>query len=177
MPTLVYLLMANETVPTLATTRQSHSNAMTSTVWLEMKVWPAMTECGVQSYLNAKVIANLKIARLRNKATNTRKTLLRTWKTFDIHVSKLFSMRFWWNLCLKILLTQRRVPTLAYLRMANETVPILAMRRQSHSSAMTSTVWLEMKVWAAMTECGVQSYPNAKVRANLKIARYLKQSP
>ena len=26
-----------------------------------------------------------------------------------------------------------------------------------------------------MTECGVQSYPNAKVIANLKIARYLKQ--
>ena len=32
------LRMANETVPILATTRQSHSNAMTSTVWLEMKV-------------------------------------------------------------------------------------------------------------------------------------------
>ena len=27
-----------------------------------------------------------------------------------------------------------------------------------------------------MTECGVQSYPNAKVRANRKIAKFLKES-
>ena len=46
---------------------------------------------------------------------------------------------------LKLLLTQCRVPTLAYLQMAKETVLILATTRQSHSNAMTTTVWWEMK--------------------------------
>ena len=76
MPTLAYPLMANETVPILATTRQSHSNAITTTVWWEMEQLAAMTECGVEPYPNVKVIANLKIARYLNKAPNARKTLL-----------------------------------------------------------------------------------------------------
>ena len=46
---------------------------------------------------------------------------------------------------LTLLLTQRRVPTLVYPLMGNETVPILAMTRQSYSSAMTTTLWWEMK--------------------------------
>ena len=106
-----------------------------------------MTECGVQGYPNAKVIANVKIARYVNESASLEENSFAYFskKRFEIHVSNLFFACFLLNLCLKILLTQRRVPTLAYLLMANETVPILAMTRQSPSNAITTTIWWEMK--------------------------------
>ena len=51
-----------------------------------------MTECGVQSYPNAKVIANVKIARYLNESASLKENSFAyfSWKKFEIHVSNLF---------------------------------------------------------------------------------------